>query len=55
MAVVRNAGWTIDPDTGKEIFRVIVVYRPEDKPPEFPIDVVWKETPVEIVVAGADR
>lgn len=50
MAVVRMAGWQIDADTGQEVFRVVVEYRKEDAPPDFPIDIVWKETPVEIVV-----
>lgn len=50
MAVVRMAGWQIDADTGQEVFRVVVEYRNEDGPPTFPIDTVWNETPVEIIL-----
>ena len=50
MAIVRKAGWEFDQD-GKEVFLVIVEYRKEDRQPEFPIDAVWKETPVEVVLS----
>ena len=52
MAVIRRAGWAIDADTGLEVFRVTVEYRKEDGPPTIPIDAIWKETPVEIVLVS---
>lgn len=51
MAVVRKAGWERNQDTGQDVFRVTVEYRPEDNQPTFPMSIIWKETPVEIVVA----
>ena len=54
MAVVRMAGWQIDADTGAEVFRVVVEYRKDDEPPRFPISVVWKNTPVKIVLMNDD-
>ena len=50
MATVRKAGWEIDDETGNEIFRVVVEYKRDDKLPDFPISVVWKKTPVEVVL-----
>ena len=50
--MIRRAGWAIDADTGLEVFRVTVEYRKEDGPPTIPIDAIWKETPVEIVLVS---
>lgn len=48
MAVIRKAGWELDEETGRQIFRVVVVYRDGDKLPDWTIEAVWKEMPVEI-------
>ena len=49
MAILRKAGWELD-DDGKEVFRVLVEYRKDDVPPDFPITAIWKETPVKVVL-----
>jgi len=50
MATVRSAAWRVDEESGKETFHVDVEYLGGDDMPDWPIAVIWKATPVAVVV-----